>query len=158
MMHPFIAALAICFLAAFLEGLLSGKEPRRRFQRLRLPRYSPPFWAWIVIGVSYYVMCFSILYRILVSSLTTYKAISLLILLALMFINVAWNWVFFRSRNLFLSYVAFIPYGVLALVLFVVLLRFDRVSAWFVLPYLGYLVYANLWGYKLWRLNQGTSE
>lgn len=86
--------------------------------------------------------------------MTIYKAISLITLLALMSINVAWNWVFFKARNLFLSYIAFIPYGALAVVLFVALVRFDRVSAWLVLPYLGYLVYANLWGYKIWRLNQ----
>lgn len=157
MKYPVITALAICLLAATLEGLLSGNEPRQRFKQLRLPRYSPPFWAWILIGVLYYLMCFGILYRIFMSTLTTYRWISLLILLALMSVNAAWNWVFFKARNLFLSYMAFIPYAVFALALFVLLLRFDRKAAWFVVPYLGYMVYANLWAYRLWRLNQAGS-
>ena len=153
-----MVALAICFIAAALEGLLSGKQPRQRFKQLRLPRYSPPFWAWILIGGFYYIICFTVLYRSLVLPLTTYKSISVLVLLTLMSTNVAWNWVFFRARNLFLSYMAFIPYCVLALLLFVLLLQFDQVSAWFVFPYLLYLVYANLWSYKLWKLNQNVSR
>jgi len=158
MKYPLFAALAICLLAALLEGLLSGKEPRQRFKQLRLPRFSPPFWAWILFGAFYYLLCFGILYRIFISPVTTSGWIALLILLGLMSLNAAWNWVFFRAKNLLLSFIAFIPYGALALLLFVFLLRFDRVSAWFVSPYLGYLIYATFWGYKLWKLNGPMSE
>ncbi len=34
------------------------------------------------------------------------------------------------------------------------LLRIDRVAAACLAPYLVYLVYANVWGYAIWKLNR----
>jgi tryptophan-rich sensory protein len=41
--------------------------------------------------------------------------------------------------------------------LFILLLRLDRTAAWWLLPYVLYLVYANAWGYLLWKLNRPSA-
>ncbi len=51
-----------------------------------------------------------------------------------------------------------LPYALAALVLFALLLRLDRIAAWWLLPYLLYLPYAGIWGYRLWKLNPSEAE
>jgi tryptophan-rich sensory protein len=71
-----------------------------------------------------------------------------------MFINALWNYFFFRTRNLFHAYLLGFPYSTIALSLFLLLLlRVDRIAAWCFLPYILYLFYAGVFGYRVWKLN-----
>jgi len=138
-----------------LEGLFAGKDVKSFFGKLRTPSYAPPFWVWIIIGVLYYVICFFISYRVLRhEDDSVMKTIALMLLLAMMGANAVWNYVFFRAQNLFLSFVAFIPYPLLAIALFVCLLRIESLAAWVFLPYIVYLNYAAFMCYKFWKLNE----
>ena len=149
-----LIACAICIISAMLEGLCAGKGVKAFITSLHTPSYAPPFWAWIIIGVFYYIISFFISYRVLRHSGDNFlKAVSLTLLLAMMSINAAWNYVFFRAQNLFLSFFAFIPYPLLAIALFVCLLQFEPPAAWIFLPYLAYLNYAAFICYKFWKLN-----
>ncbi len=51
-------------IAATLEGILAGRGVEARFADLRLPRYSPPLSVWFVIGGVFYLICFTVLYRL----------------------------------------------------------------------------------------------
>ena len=154
MISAILIALAICVVSAMLEGLFAGKGVKTFIANLRTPSYAPPFWAWIIIGVFYYIISFFISYRVLRHSGDSFlKAVSLTLLLAMMSINAFWNYVFFRAQNLFLSFFAFIPYPLLAIALFVCLLQFEPPAAWIFLPYLAYLNYAAFICYKFWKLN-----
>jgi benzodiazapine receptor len=147
-------SLAICALGAALEGLFAGKGIKQRLATLRLPSYAVPFWGWMVIGGLYYLICFSILYRLFLLPPSLERNAAFVLICALMFINALWNYFFFRTRNLFHAYLLGLPYSAVATSLFLLLLlRLDRVAAWCLLPYLFYLVYANLWGYRTWKLN-----
>ena len=149
-----LIAFAICVISAIFEGLFAGKGVKAFITNLRTPSYAPPFWAWIIIGVFYYVISFFISYRVLRhNGDSSLKAASLTLLLAMMSINAVWNYVFFRAQNLFLSFFAFVPYPLLAVALFVCLLQFESRAAWIFLPYLAYLNYAALICYKYWKLN-----
>jgi tryptophan-rich sensory protein len=106
-----------------------------------------------MIGGLYYVICFVILYRLFSLPPGTARNVGLVLLGTLMFINALWNYFFFRSRNLFHAYLLGLPYGLVALALFVLLLRLDCVAAWCLFPYILYLFYANIWGYRVWKLN-----
>jgi tryptophan-rich sensory protein len=72
----------------------------------------------------------------------------------MMLMNALWNCVFFRVRDLFLSFVACLPYGLMAVALFVLTLQLDRLAALTLLPYVLYLGYAIAWGYGLWKQNR----
>ena len=109
----------------------------------------------MVIGGLYYVMCFSILYRLFLLASSPGRTVAFGLIGAFMFLNALWNYFFFRTRNLFHAYVLGLPYSAIAISLFLLLLlRLDGVAAWCLLPYLLYLFfYANLWGYRIWKLN-----
>jgi benzodiazapine receptor len=137
-----------------LESAFAGSGIQQRLAGLRLPRYAPPFWGWILIGALYYLICFLVLHR-LFSQPTAVPGRKLALALTggMMFINALWNYFFFRSRNLFHAWLIGLPYSLLAVILFTFLLGIDRLAAWYLSPYLFYLLYANAFGYHVWKLN-----
>jgi benzodiazapine receptor len=156
-MRELVYSLALCAISAALEGVLAGRGIKQRFAELRLPRYSPPLWGWVVIGASYYVICFAVLYRLFGIPATTLRNTALALVLAILLANAFWNYFFFRKRSVLLAFVMGLPYSVVALALFIVLLRLDHTAALWWLPYLVYLTYANTLGYRLWKLNQPSA-
>jgi tryptophan-rich sensory protein len=153
MTRAIIYSSAICALGAVLEGLFAGRGVKQRLANLRLPSYAVPFWGWMVIGAIYYVICFTILYRLFLLPPASGRTAAFVLLGAIMLINALWNYFFFRTRNLFHAYLLGVPYSAIALSLFLLLLRIDRLAAWCFLPYMLYLFYANTWGYRVWKLN-----
>ena len=156
MSGPLIYSLGICIVSVALEGVFAGSGIKQRLAELRAPRLTPPLWGWIVVGLCYYVICFSVLYRLFSLSAASglQQRVPLALLGGVMLINAFWNYFFFRTRNLLHAFLIGIPYSVLAVVLFGFLLKFDRTSAWVLFPYLVYLFYANYFGYRIWKLNQ----
>ena len=137
---------------------MSGTEIRPRFAELRLPKGAPPLWAWAIIGGAYYVLFFFLLRSILSRPFTSFwTSVTLTLTAALLIANASWNWVFFRKKDLRLSFVFFVPYLLLALTLAVILRHIrNPLSGWYAL-YPAYLVYATYWGYRVWRLNSDSS-
>jgi tryptophan-rich sensory protein len=90
-------------------------------------------------------LCFAVL-------ASTYTATLVLLLLVLLG-NALWSVFFFRWRELRISFIAFIPYATLVAVLVLLLSRSYPLGAALFMCYCAYLVYATLWGYRLWQLN-----
>jgi translocator protein len=154
MTSALVYSLAACAISLALEALFAGSRVKARLAELRVPRYAPPLWAWVVIGAFYYVICFAVLYRLLsMPGVVPLRQSAVMLFGSVMLINALWNYFFFRTRNLFHAFVIGLPYSLIALVLFLLLLRLDRVAAFCLLPYLFYLIYANALGYYLWKLN-----
>lgn len=155
MSPPLTYALVVCAISAVLEGVLAGRGVQARFANLRLPRYSPPLPVWFVIGGLFYLVCFTVLYRLFRLPASGLRDAALALIVGMMLMNALWNYVFFRARNLFLSFVACLPYGLVAVALFVLTLKLDRLAALALSPYILYLGYAIAWGYALWKRNPG---
>lgn len=47
-------ALLLCILAAAFEGLCAGRDPLAQLKATRQPRWSPPNWVWVLIGIAWY--------------------------------------------------------------------------------------------------------
>jgi tryptophan-rich sensory protein len=137
---------------------MSGTGVKSRLAQLRLPKGAPPLWAWAIIGGAYYVFFFFLLRSILARPSTPFwTSVTLILTAALLIANATWNWVFFRKKDLRLSFVCFVPYLLLALTLAGVLRHIrNPLSGWYSL-YPGYLSYATWWGYRIWRLNRAET-
>lgn len=157
--HPVMVSLGVCAVVATAEGMLSGKRPMHVLATLRLPRFTPPGWVWIVIALFYYAICFTVLAILLQmdgANRSQYSAIVLTILL--LALNALFNYMLFRRRNLFSAFLLFIPYDLVAAGLQICLFCLDNTARYVFVPYVAYLVFATVWGYQLWRLNQGMSR
>jgi len=153
MMHPLLFTLAICAGAAALEGVLAGRGVKQRLVQLRMPRLSPSLQIWIIVGAAYYVICFFVLYRLLALPPANLRTAALGLVLIVLLANAFWNFLFFRLRSLRLSFITGVVYSFVALGLLTLLYKLDRIAGWGFLPYSVYLLYANWWGYALWRRN-----
>ena len=154
-MNATLLALFVCVAAAVLEGVLVGNGARQRLAELRMPAYSPPFLLWLVIGAAYYVICFIVLRHLLASgSFTPLLLNALALLIFVLLANALWSVVFFRWRDLRISFLAFIPYFILVAALVGLLVPTYWFGAVLLMCYCIYLLYATWWGYRLWLLNR----
>jgi hypothetical protein len=70
-----------------------------------------------------------------------------------LFANAFWNYVCFRLGNLRWSFLVGMLCTLIAITLLAGLFVVDRTAGWWFLLYVGYLTYANAWGYALARIN-----
>jgi tryptophan-rich sensory protein len=83
--HPFLFAPAACVLATASEGILAGKGAMNWLATLRQPRFASPPWAWIIIGVLYYLIRLLVLSRLLgIASGDPFRNLSIALMLALL--------------------------------------------------------------------------
>ncbi len=130
MSGPITYAALCCAVGVALEGVCAGADIRKRLAELRKPPFAPPLGVWIVIGVFYYAVCFVVLYRLFsVTSDAPFRFTAILLILLLMVINAAWNWFFFRTRNLLHALLLGVSYTVLASAVTILLFSTDRVAA-----------------------------
>jgi tryptophan-rich sensory protein len=149
-------AMAVCAAGMASEAALAGRAANAIMRSLKQPTWALPPWAWYFIGLAYYAACFASLYRVEngdFSSGARWSCLALVI--AVMTANAAWNFIFFRRRNLRLSFYFFLPYTILVVVLVCALSRLDWVGAVIFAIYLVYLPYALIWSHRIWKLNQG---
>jgi benzodiazapine receptor len=157
--QPLLYSLVACVAGAVLEALFAGSGIKQRLAELRLPPFAPPLWAWALIGLGYYTICFAVSYRLLSSPKPTALTYASLALLGgLMFVNAFWNYFFFRTRNLYHAFLVSVSYSLFAMLFFLVLLRTDLVAAGCLSPYVAYLLFGNIWGYRVWKLNPPLNE
>lgn len=157
--YALLISIAVCVLAAALEGVCAGNNVKAYFPTLRSPAYVLPLWAWYIIGLGYYATFFIVLYRILnLTTVSKLKPATISLVVFMMIANALWNYVFFRAQKLFLAFVAGSFAPVFDAALFICLLGLDRVAAWLLTPYLLYRVYAVYWGYALWTLNRTDGQ
>src|SRR5689334_21050329 len=111
MSHPFIVAIGMCAMAVGGEALLMGHGGTAFMKSISQPWFAPPVWAWSLIGLAYYAICFTVAYRLAKQPRTDVVAGAML--LSVMIANTVWNYVYFRMRDLRLTFWYSVAYTVL---------------------------------------------
>lgn len=148
----YVIAVLICLAAAAFEGLCAGRDPMAQLKTLRQPSWSPPTWAWVLIGIAWYGICFLGLVRLL--PFWPEHKLPVILLVALLLANGAANIPLFRLRRLDLALMFFAPYWALLAVFMLAANPLDRLTCALFTAYAVYQVYAAAWGYQLLRMNR----
>jgi tryptophan-rich sensory protein len=152
-----LTALTVCFVGALWEGLCAGSGVKKYLGELKWPSFSPSLWAWYTIGVLYYAVVFVCVYRVLQRPATLpFRNAALTLLLLIVALNAFWNVLFFRAKDLRAAFVFSLCYSVIVIACWYCLKRVDDLATVVLGFYAIYLVYANVWGYRLWRKQQST--
>lgn len=146
-------SIVICVLAAALEGACAGRNVKAFFSTLTFPSYSAPLWVWSLIGGGYYLIFGAVTYRLLRLDSSQLRNTALALVFFMMIANGLSNYVIFRARNLYLSFIIGCLFPVMDITLLICLTQLDAIAAWSLMPYLIYRVYAVWWGYALWKAN-----
>jgi tryptophan-rich sensory protein len=117
------AAVALCFVMATAEGLLTRRDFPVWLNSLKRPRFYAPFWVWVAVALMTYGLQGVIAYRLIVHGGPVLGGLSLIALAGVMAANVAYNVVLDRTRNPTWAYrglLYFLPaLGFLQMLLFV---------------------------------------
>src|SRR4029453_15877117 len=149
--NRYLIALVICGTMALLEGVCAGSDPLTQLRALRQPRWSPPTFAWILIGLLWYAICFTALVRLLPTY--TQHAWPVWLLIVVMGANAGANVPQFRMHRLDLAFLYVLPYWMLLAAFMWLVRNVDRVTLTMFGLYSGYQLYAAAWGWSLWQLN-----
>jgi tryptophan-rich sensory protein len=146
--------MGVCVCTAALEGVCAGSTVKQFFSTLKLPSYSAPLWVWSIIGGGYYLTFGFVLYRLLRLDSSGLRTATLTLVLFMAIVNALTNYVIFRARNLYLSFLIGCLFPFLDATLLICLIRLDTLAACALVPYLIYRIYAVWWGFALWTLNR----
>ena len=152
-----VTALVLCFAGVLLEALCAGTGVKKYLGELKWPSFSPPLWAWYTIGIVYYAIIFVCAYRVLQHPATTpFRNTALTLVVAVVVLNAVWSILFFRTKNLKATFFFSLVYSPVVIACWYCLIQFDTLAASALGVYALYLVYANVWGYRVLQLNSRT--
>ena len=151
---PLLVAIAICVLFALFGTALIGESLSNWYDALDKPWFLIPLWAFGIVGVIYYVLFATVLYRILVHVGDRRGRItSLALTISVMFFNELWNYGFFGLESTLVGFLGIAVFLVPVTALLLTLRAYERFSAGLVAVYWIWLLYDLAWTFALWRLN-----
>ena len=136
------------------EAALGGNLARW-LASLRQPKLYAPWWVWIIVAVTTYVIQGVIAYRLLRLPVSPLSSLGLVLLVAVMTGNVAYNIILNRTRKPRFAYSGILLFLPLLGALQIVLYFTDQVSAGLHLIYVVWVVGYDLPIMRmLWKLNE----
>lgn len=140
---------------AVTGGALTGDALTTWYPALRKSRLVLPIWVFLPVAVLYYLMCGTILYRLLTHvAPSPERRTAFELLLTMMAANEGWNYLLFGRRSTQAGLWGMLVFVALTIGLFRALSRVDARSAMLLRPYLLWLGYDVLYAFELWRLNR----
>ena len=149
--YVFVTA-AVTVIAAVLGNLLIPKPALDWFRDLSWPRWMVPYSAFIGVGVTYYLVMATVLYRALDRGDTSAAVWAIVVIAA----NEAWNAVFFGLRSTLGGFLGILAFAV-PLTVLLSAVEEDGLSFALLVAYAAWVVYDVAWTFVLWRTN-GTAE
>lgn len=147
-----ISAIVICFLAGIIGSLYTTNSISTWYVTINKPSFNPPNWlfapAWttlyILMGISLYIVWQQ-------QSKTKNKAY--LLFYSQLVLNALWSIIFFGYHNLLLAFIEIIILWIVILWTIIEFHRISKTAAYLLIPYLGWVTFASILTYSVWRLN-----
>ena len=151
---PLVAAVAMPVLFAIFGAALVGGSGLDWYAGLAKPWFLVPLWAFYLVGLAYYVLAAVVLYRVLVHvDDPRGRAASFALTVGVLLLNELWNYGFFGLRSTLAGFLGIAVFLVVLTALMAALRRYEKFTAWLLVPYYLWVLYDIAWTYALWRLN-----
>jgi benzodiazapine receptor len=149
-----VGFLAACFLVAGVSSTFSVAAIPHWYAALNKPWFNPPN---AIFGPVW-----TLLYALMaIAAWLVWKApgksalrtAALRIFWLQLFLNFAWSWIFFHQHQLAGALLEIAVLWLAILAATILFLRVTRLAAWLMLPYLGWVAFAAVLNFAIWRLN-----
>jgi translocator protein len=148
-------AVGLSLAMAVLGTVLAGDSLKTWYPTIRHPRFEPPLWGFVLVGLVVYVIDAIVLYRLLVVEDSGIRGAAIAALVAVMLANELWNGVLFGMRSPRRAMAGLFGFSALLIVLVVALFLADPFSGWLMSAYLVWVVGFDVpWIVRLWQLNR----
>jgi tryptophan-rich sensory protein len=152
--HPLVTAIVTCLATAVLGTLLVGDGLETWYPNLEKPAFLIPLWAFYIVGVLYYLLFGTVIFRILtqVEPIAIQRRL-LSLTISIMLLNELWNFALFGWQSTLAGFLGTVLFVIPLLVLTFQLIRRERLSGILLVIYCGWVLYDLVWTYALWQLN-----
>jgi translocator protein len=150
------AALAVAGVAgtSALGQLATFPNLAPWYEELIKPSFNPPNWLFGPVWTSLYVLMAFAVWRILrLPAETKGRSAALALFAAQLAVNAAWSWMFFAAQNPLLGLVNIAPQLLLILATIAAFQRLDKITAACLVPLAGWVTFASVLNFEIWRLN-----
>lgn len=149
----FLTCMTLCYLVAFIgsQGAFQGLQGW--YQSISKPAFTPPNWLFAPVWTVLYGLIGFALWQVWRSSPSKARTVGLWLFAVQLVLNGLWSWIFFAWQRLPLAFVEIV---VLDVAILLTLLAFNKVrssTAWLMLPYLAWCLFATLLTFGIWRMN-----
>ena len=122
------------------------------YAQLAKPSFNPPNWIFGPVWTTLYALMAVAVWRVLGSRDRRKRTALTLFFLQLAF-NVAWSWMFFAGQAPLLGLVNIVPQWLLVVATMLTFWRIDRLAGLCLAPLTGWVAFASLLNFEIWRLN-----
>ena len=151
---PALAAfIALCLAVSAIGGWVTATSVGTWYQTLQRPSFNPPDWVFGPVWVTLYVMIAVAGWRVwrrrgLAAARREMVAYALQLAL-----NLGWSFVFFGARMIGAAFAEILLLLAAIVVTAVLFWRADRIAGLLFVPYVGWVAFASVLNFSLWRLN-----
>jgi translocator protein len=140
--------------AGSIGSLLQGSDVGVRYLAFERPAWAPPSWAFGVVWPVLYVLIGVAAWRVWrAAGSVRAAAVPLALWGAQLLLNALWPWVFFGLEAFWPAVVVVLALDLAVVVTIAAFARRDRAAAWFLVPYLVWILYASALNVAIAGLN-----
>lgn len=149
-----IVIIALTEAAGALSGFL-GMSNRENYANLIKPAFSPPGWVFGIVWPILYLLMSIALYRILLLRKQGKDVTRGLVYYFIQFgLNLLWPIIFFRFNLYGLAFIELLVMLVFILFTTFEFARYDKISAYLLIPYILWVSFAGILNFSIWMLNE----
>jgi translocator protein len=123
------------------------------YANLIKPSFNPPNWIFAPIWTTLYILMAFAFWRILRLPLSQARRRGAILFLSLLVLNAAWSWMFFGANSPTWGLINIVPQLAIVVVTIITFYPLDRYAAWCLVPLAGWVAFAGVLNFSIWRLN-----
>ena len=147
--------VVVCLAAGGLGAAATTPEIDGWYRTVIKPTWNPPAWVFGPVWTTLFVLMGISGWLVWKSAGFKSASIPLTLFAAQLALNVAWSWIFFGMHQIGWAVVEIVILWLVILATAVAFSRRSEPAGWLLVPYLGWVTFASILNFIIWRLNAG---
>jgi len=147
--------IVICLGAGGLGSMATAPEIAGCYKTLEKPAWNPPDFVFGPVWTTLYVMMAIAAWLVWKPDGFKAAAIPLTLFATQLAMNIAWSWIFFGMHQPGWAFAEIVLLWLAIVATTGAFFKSSRAAGWLMLPYLGWVSFASVLNWTIWRLNAG---
>ncbi len=148
-----LAFLVICLGISVAGGAATASSVGTWYQTLQKPFFNPPNWLFAPVWTALYIMMAIAGWRVWRAHGLRGARAAMALFAVQLALNLAWSFLFFGYRMIGAALIEIVLLLMAILVTTVLFWKRDRLAGMLFVPYAGWVAFATILNFALWRLN-----
>lgn len=148
-----VGFLGVCLAAAAIGGMATAPAMDGWYQTLEKPSWQPPAWVFGPVWTVLYLLMAVAAWLVWKPGGFRLAAVPLTAFAGQLILNVAWSWIFFRLQQPGWALLELLVLWLAIALTTWLFFRRSATAAVLMLPYLGWVTFAGVLNFAIWRLN-----